>query len=80
MNLRELIQYKMDDFLTLCKTYNVKNLYAFGSSATERFQEDTSDIDLLIELQNQDPIERGENLMNIWDKFEYFFNEYLGQV
>ena len=28
---------------------------------------------LLIEIDNDDPIERGENLMNIWDKFEQFF-------
>lgn len=73
MNLKESIKYKMTEFLALCKTHNVKNLYAFGSSVTERFREDSSDIDLLIELQNQDPIERGENLMSIWDKFEYFF-------
>ncbi len=73
MNLKESIKYKMTEFLALCKAHNVKNLYAFGSSVTERFREDSSDIDLLIELQNQDPIERGENLMSIWDKFEYFF-------
>lgn len=73
MNLKESIKYKMAEFLTLCKTHNVKCLYAFGSSVTERFKEDSSDIDLLIEVQNQDPIERGEILMSIWDKFEHFF-------
>ncbi len=73
MNLKEAINYKMAEFLALCKAHNVENLYAFGSSITEQFREDSSDIDLLIELQNQDPIERGENLMSIWDKFEYFF-------
>ncbi len=73
MNLKESIKYRMNEFLTLCKTHNVKSLYVFGSSITERFREDSSDIDLLIELKIQDPIERGENLMNIWDKLEYFF-------
>lgn len=63
----------MFEFLTLCKAYKVKRLYVFGSALTERFKEDSSDIDLLIELQNEDPIERGENLMNIWDKLELFF-------
>jgi len=73
MNLREAIRYKMEDFLSLCKAHNVKNLYAFGSSITEQFNENSSDIDLLIEIDIDDPIERGENLMNIWDKFEQFF-------
>ncbi len=73
MNLKESIKYKMDEFLSLCKSHNIKSLYAFGSSLTEQFREGSSDIDLLIELENQDPIERGENLMSIWDKLEMFF-------
>lgn len=73
MNLKESIKYNMEDFLSLCKTHNVKNLYAFGSSITDQFNEDSSDIDLLIEIDTDDPIERGEDLMNIWDKFEQFF-------
>ncbi|WP_194767663.1 nucleotidyltransferase family protein [Tamlana sp. I1] len=73
MNLKESIKYKVADFLILCKTHNVKSLYAFGSSITDEFDENTSDIDLLIEIDNDDPIERGESLMSIWDKFEHFF-------
>ena len=73
MNLKESIKYKTADFLSLCKSHNVRNLYAFGSSITDRFDEESSDIDLLIEIDNDDPIERGESLMNIWDKFEQFF-------
>lgn len=73
MDLKGSIKYRMADFISLCKTHNVKKLYAFGSSITDQFSEDSSDIDLLIEIDNDDPIERGENLINIWDKFEQFF-------
>lgn len=73
MNLKESITYKMADFLSLCKAHNVTRLYAFGSSITDKFNENTSDIDLLIEIDTEDPIERGEKLMSIWDKFEHFF-------
>lgn len=73
MNLKESISYKMAEFLSLCKSHHVKNLYAFGSSITNEFNEELSDIDLLIEIDKNDPIERGEILMNIWDKFEKFF-------
>lgn len=73
MNLKKAIESKMSDFLLLCKTHSVKNLYAFGSSVTNKFDENSSDIDLLIEIEHNDPIERGETLMSIWDKFEHFF-------
>ncbi len=73
MNLKDSIKYKMADFLSLCKTHNVKTLYAFGSSITDQFNEASSDIDLLIEIDTDDPIERGENLISIWDKLEQFF-------
>lgn len=73
MNIKESIRYKMEEFISLCKAHNVENLYAFGSSVSDQFNEASSDIDLLIEIDYDDPIERGENLMNIWDKFEQFF-------
>jgi predicted nucleotidyltransferase len=73
MILRDSIQVNLNEFLTICKTYEVKSLYAFGSSANNQFNEQTSDIDLLIELDTQDPIKRGENLLSLWDKFESLF-------
>ena len=54
--------------------HKVKNLYAFGSSVTDAFNEKTSDIDLLVEIEDDDPVERGEKLMSLWDKMEEFFN------
>ncbi|MGI4020272.1 MAG: nucleotidyltransferase family protein [Janthinobacterium lividum] len=73
MNLKESIQIKLIEFLALCKSHDVKILYAFGSSVNNNFDEKYSDIDLLIEIDSEDPIQRGENLINIWDKFEDFF-------
>ncbi|MGY5848499.1 nucleotidyltransferase family protein [Salegentibacter sp. HM20] len=73
MKIKESIKAKMIDFTTLCKLYNVKNLYAFGSATTDRFDETSSDIDLLIEIEENDPLERGEKLLAIWDKLEEFF-------
>lgn len=53
--------------------HDVKTLYAFGSSVNNQFDEASSDIDLLIEIDTQDPIKRGENLMSLWEKLEFFF-------
>ena len=73
MQIKDSIRDKLLDFTTLCKLYNVKNLYAFGSATTDQFDENTSDIDLLIEIEENDPLERGEKLLAIWDKLEEFF-------
>jgi predicted nucleotidyltransferase len=73
MNLKDSIKTKPEEFISLCKSHDVKRLYAFGSSITDGFQEDTSDIDLLVELHTEDPIKRGEAFLNLWDKLEAFF-------
>ncbi len=73
MNLKDSIQFNSSEFLLLCKSHDVKTLYAFGSSTTDQFNEETSDIDLLVELDTKDPMKRGENLLDLWDKFEGFF-------
>ena len=73
MNLKDSIESNSNEFLSLCKSHDVKTLYAFGSSTTDKFNEDSSDIDLLVELDTKDPIKRGENLIDLWDKFENIF-------
>lgn len=74
MIIRDEILKKKDDFNKLCKNHKVKYLYAFGSCTTERFDSDKSDIDLLVEIDDPDPLERGEKLISFWDMLENFFN------
>ena len=75
MGIRDDIKRRLSDFRNLCIDHQVKSLYAFGSSVTDNFNPITSDIDLLVEIENPDPIERGEKLIDLWDKFETFFNK-----
>jgi predicted nucleotidyltransferase len=74
MRIKDDIKAKLKDFIDLCKSHEVKYLYAFGSSTTDSFDSQTSDIDLVVELDTLDPIERGEKLIDLWDKFEGFFD------
>jgi len=74
MIIRDEISKKRNDFSLLCKSHKVKYLYAFGSSTSDKFDPDKSDIDLLVEIDSKDPVERGENLLSLWDLFENFFN------
>lgn len=74
MFVKEEIIKRLNDFRNLCEMHKVKYLYAFGSSVTEEFDYNKSDVDLLVEIDDVDPIERGEKLISLWDMFEEFFN------
>ncbi|MBI1836402.1 MAG: nucleotidyltransferase domain-containing protein [Flavobacteriia bacterium] len=73
MVIHDEIKKDTNDFKDLCKSHKVKSLYAFGSSVTDHFNSSTSDIDLLVEIDDSDPLERGEKLLSLWDKLELFF-------
>jgi len=74
MVIKDEILKKKTDFSILCKRHKVRFLYAFGSSTNDNFNDITSDIDLLVEIDVPDPIERGEKLLSLWDTFELFFH------
>lgn len=74
MVFKELIENKRKEFYYLCREHKVKYMYAFGSAINNKFNHSTSDIDLIVELDESDPVERGEKLMSLWDKLEIFFN------
>ena len=73
MFIQDEISDKAKDFSALCKAHNVMYIYAFGSSITNRFDSTKSDIDLLVDIDYTDPVERGEKLISLWDTFEDFF-------
>jgi predicted nucleotidyltransferase len=74
MEIKAEISKRRKYFAVLCKDHKVKYLYAFGSSVSEKFDPTKSDIDLLVEIDSEDPVERGEKLLSLWDLFENFFN------
>ena len=73
MKLHSIIENKIDHITVLCRKYKVEKLYAFGSVISNRFNPETSDIDLIAELETLPPIEKGENLMNLWTELEELF-------
>ncbi len=73
MIIVELINKDKNTFYKLCEEHNVKSLFAFGSAVTDKFDFENSDIDLLVEIEESDPIEKGEKIMSFWDKMEEFF-------
>ncbi len=69
-----LIKERYVDFVDLCRSHKVDKLYAFGSSITDHFDPIKSDIDLVVKVDIEDPVDRGEALLSLWDKLEALFN------
>ena len=67
------LKNRLNDIYKICKDYKVKKLYTFGSVNTDMFNEKESDIDLIVELEPMEPIQKGELLIELWDKFEGLF-------
>jgi predicted nucleotidyltransferase len=74
MRIQEEISHNISRFDKLCADHKVKYLYAFGSATTNAFNPSKSDIDLLVDIEISDPLEKGELLIDLWDQFELFFS------
>ena len=59
-----LIENHNKEILNLCKAHKVKSLYAFGSVLTDKFNSD-SDVDLIVDFENLDVLDYGDNYYNL---------------
>lgn len=67
-----MLTYK-DAIRNLCEKYGVVALYSFGSVNTSRFSE-KSDIDFIVELNTDDPIEYTDKYFNLKFELENLLN------
>ena len=56
----------------LCRKNSVKSLYAFGSVLTDRFGKE-SDIDLVVDISSDDPLEYGRKYFDLKFTLEDLF-------
>ncbi len=70
--MEQLIEDNIDNIRELCNTYSVKNLYVFGSAASENMNKD-SDIDFLISFQNMPAEQYSDNYFSMHYALEDFF-------
>jgi len=69
------IKKHREGLVNLCNSNKAVNrMYFFGSALSSKFNEDTSDIDILVEVADLPPEECGENLIALWDNLELLFN------
>lgn len=73
MDLMTLIRERYSHFVDLCREHKVTRMYAFGLSITDGFDPESSDIDVVVSVDIDDPADRGEALLSLWDKLEVLF-------
>ena len=71
--MQSLLADNLDKIKALCMTHNVKNLFAFGSICTDRFN-NQSDIDLLISFNPMDFGDKADTYFELAEKFELLFH------
>ena len=67
------IDQRLSAVLELCKKHKVKNLYAFGSVLTDKFN-DTSDIDLVVDFKRMPLKIYSDNYYDFKFSLEDMFN------
>ena len=70
--MNHLIKNKIEELREICKTYDVKNMYVFGSACTNRFTE-TSDIDILVSFKELSIEKYTDNFFELYHKLEELF-------
>ena len=68
-----LIQNYNKEIENLCKTHKVKSLHAFGSVLTENFNV-KSDLDFVVDFQQIDVLDYGDNYYSLKFALEDIFN------
>ncbi|KGO94805.1 nucleotidyltransferase family protein [Flavobacterium subsaxonicum] len=64
-------RYKLTE---LCEKYKVIRLFVFGSLSNGNFNPEKSDVDILAELDEENPVKKGENIMMLWADLEKLFS------
>jgi len=71
--MNSILKNQLDTIRSLCERYRVKTLYVFGSVLTPNFAPH-SDIDLLIDFLDQDPLRYTTNYFQFKFDLEKLFN------
>ena len=59
-----VIDNYINSLRNLCQQNKVKSLYVFGSVLTDKFN-DNSDVDMLVDIDSNDPFDYADNYFNL---------------
>lgn len=73
-NFLSVIAQSQSRLVDICRACHVRRLYLFGSALTTEFDRDhVSDLDFFVEMNDLPPLDRGENLLQLWNDLEALF-------
>ena len=73
--MREIDQH-IDQIKQACNSNKVRSLFAFGSITTDKFRPD-SDIDLVVDIDESDPLDYSDYYFNLKFELEKLFNRQI---
>jgi predicted nucleotidyltransferase len=73
--MKEITKH-IDQINKLCNSNKVKTLFAFGSVTTENFRPD-SDIDLVVDIFEMDPLSYSDNYFSLKTQLENLFHRHI---
>lgn len=74
--LMKIIQQHIDQIKRLCELNKVKALFVFGSATTDKFRSD-SDIDFVVDIDDNDPISYSDKYFALKFKLEEIFRRQI---
>lgn len=66
----------INEIRNLCQKNKVRNLYVFGSVLTDHFT-DKSDIDLIVDIDSNDPLDYADHYFNLKFALEELLNRQI---
>ena len=72
--MTHIIEENKAKLIELCRKYHVHELDVFGSAATGEFDDQTSDIDLLVEFDSSVRTNRFDNFFALLEELKKLFN------
>ncbi|MCH8318140.1 MAG: nucleotidyltransferase domain-containing protein [Bacteroidetes bacterium] len=77
--MKPILKDKIPEIQKICKQYKVKNLYAYGSVCTNKFNE-VSDIDLLVSFKKMPIEEYADKYFLLHDLFGNLFSRKIDLI
>jgi predicted nucleotidyltransferase len=68
-----LLAAHIDQIKAICASNKVRSLFAFGSVTNDKFKVD-SDVDMLVDIAETDPLAYSESYFNLKEQLEALFN------
>jgi len=71
--MNKVVKNKLKEMVDLCKIRGVRRLALFGSAATNEFDQDSSDLDLIVEFNPMSPVQHADNYFGLIEDLQQIF-------